>query len=282
MRLLVSDVRLHVSVFGEEWVEGERRPVIVAVHGGPGVDASSLRALMLSAVDYAQVVVPDQRGHGHSDHSEPRRWNLDTWADDLAGLIHVLGLDNPIVLGTSFGGFVVQHYLARHPDQPAGAVLVGTSARETDPVTVIERFRRAGGDHAADVMARAFYENTEDAEREWARVCAPLLRRQPPTPALTAALPHQISTVDVNLHFMPVLRQMDLRPGLANVRCPLLVLAGEHDPLIPPQAAEDIITALPPGIGELHLLDAAHTLLNDAAAPAHVLIRRFAEHITRG
>ncbi len=37
MRPLIGNARLHVSVLGEEWVKGVRRPVVVAVHGGPGV-----------------------------------------------------------------------------------------------------------------------------------------------------------------------------------------------------------------------------------------------------
>lgn len=280
MRPLIGDVRLHVSVLGEEWMDGVHRPVIVAVHGGPGVDAGTLRALMRPAAEYAQVLVPDQRGHGRSDYSEPGRWNLDTWADDLAELVTVLGVDQPVVLGTSFGGFVVQRYLARHPKQPAGAVLIGTSAREGDPVIVVERFRQAGGERAAEVMARAFRENTEDAEREWAEVCGPLLRRRAPSPAMTAALTHRIFTTEVNVHFMPALRRMDLRPGLAAARCPVLVLAGEQDPLIPPDMAEEIVSALPPGLAALHFLEAGHTILNDAAEDAHTLIREFAHRVT--
>jgi pimeloyl-ACP methyl ester carboxylesterase len=104
VRLLIGDVRVHVSVAGEEWQDGVRRPTIVALHGGPGLDGTKLRWLMRPAAEYAQVVVPDQRGHGHSDLSAPAQWNLDVWADDLAALIDVLGLHRPVVLGTSFGG----------------------------------------------------------------------------------------------------------------------------------------------------------------------------------
>lgn len=280
MRPLIGDVRLHVSVLGDEWVEGVRRPVIVALHGGPGVDAGTLAALMRPAAHYAQVIVPDQRGQGHSDRSDAARWTLDTWADDVAALVHQLGIDEPVVLGTSFGGFVVQHYLARHPQQPAGAVLIGTTAREPDRATLVERFRQVGGERAADVMARAFDGPSEDAEQEWAAVCGPLLRRQPATADLVAALPHRISTTDVNLHFMPALHRMDLRPGLAVARCPVLVLAGRHDPLNPPEMADEIVSALPPGLGHVHRLNGAHVLLNDAPEAAHVLIRDFVHRVT--
>jgi dienelactone hydrolase len=57
---------------------------------------------------------------------------------------------------------------------------------------------------------------------------------------------------------------MDLRPGLAAARCPVLVLAGALDPLIPPDVTAEIVEALPDGLGELHIIsDAAHEVLRD-------------------
>jgi pimeloyl-ACP methyl ester carboxylesterase len=130
---------------------------------------------MAPASENAQVLVPDQRRHGHSDLSEPSRWPLDTWADDLAALVDVLGLSRPVVLGTSFGGFVVQRYLARHPDQPAGAVLVSTIPRAPGEAETVERFRQLGGEPAAAAMQRSFREHTVElsasgrrsARRSW-------------------------------------------------------------------------------------------------------------------
>ena len=47
MRVSVRDVRLFFEVFGQEWVfSGEtlrRRPVLLGLHGGPGVDGTGLR-----------------------------------------------------------------------------------------------------------------------------------------------------------------------------------------------------------------------------------------------
>lgn len=282
MRLQIRDVRLHVSVLGDEWRHGERRPVIVALHGGPGVDGSGLRFLMSPAAEYAQVLIPDQRGHGHSDLSEPSRWNLDTWADDIAALIDALCSSRPVVFGTSFGGFVVQRYLSRHPDQPAGAILAGTSPRETNRAEAVERFRRVGGDRAAAAMQRSFEEHTPEALREWMDVCAPFLTRRAPSPAYHDATRDAVQTPEVNLHFMAALTNLDLRPGLAATRCSVLVLAGEHDPLIPPAVAAEIVSALPPGLGEMHVLSgAAHRLLSDEADTAHRLMREFVERVTR-
>lgn len=276
MRLAVGDVRLHVSVAGEEWQDGVRRPTIVAVHGGPGVDGTKLRWLMRPAADYAQVIVPDQRGHGRSDRSDPACWTLDAWADDLAALIEVLGVERPVVLGSSFGGFVIQRYLARHPDQPGGAILVGTCARLPGQDATVERFRALGGDEAAAAVARSFREETPEAETEWTRVCEPLMARLAPPKDLTRVLEYQVVTPEVGWSFSRTLATMDLRSGLASARCPVLLLVGTADPLIPVEAAMETIAALPSGLGELRTFpDAAHDVFIDVPEEAHAAVRRF-------
>lgn len=278
MRIRVGEVRLHATVRGDEWVGDRRRPTVVGVHGGPGLDGGFLRFALSSVSDFAQVVVADQRGHGRSDLGTPDQWNLDTWADDLAGLIDVLGLHAPVVLGTSFGGFVVQRYVARHPGQPAGVVLVSSGPRAASQAETVERFRELGGDGAAAAMALSFAEATGRAQQGWAQHCAPLMAVRPPTADLDRVMRARISTPEVNRHFTPLIPEMDLRPGLAAARCPVLVLVGERDPLVPPSNAAEAVLAVPDGLGTLHrIADAGHQLLWDAPDVGENLLRPFVE-----
>lgn len=279
VKVAVGDVRLHVTVRGDEWVGDQRRPAVVGVHGGPGLDGGFLRFALESASAFAQVVVPDQRGHGRSDLGTSDDWNLTIWADDLAGLIDVLGLHAPVVLGTSFGGFVVQRYLARHPDQPVGAVLVSTAPRAASQPETVERFRQVGGDKAAAAMALSFAEASEQAQQEWARHCAPLMSVRPATAQFDSVMQARISTPQVNRHFTPSIPGVDLRPGLAAVRCPVLVLVGEQDPLVPPSNAEEAVVAIPDGLVTLHrLANAGHQVLWDAPNIVEDLLRPFVGH----
>jgi pimeloyl-ACP methyl ester carboxylesterase len=72
MRIAVGGVRLFVEVFGQEWTfDGERRRVLIGLHGGPGLDGMKLRYQLAPLADVAQVIVPDQRGHGRSDYGTP-------------------------------------------------------------------------------------------------------------------------------------------------------------------------------------------------------------------
>ena len=49
--------------------------------------------------------------------------------DDVVALCEALGIERPVVLGQSFGGFVAQRYAARHPGHPSAIVLSSTAAR---------------------------------------------------------------------------------------------------------------------------------------------------------
>ena len=62
MRVQVGDIRLFFETYGAEWVlDGDRmrrRPVVIALHGGPGADATGLRCALAPLAGTAQLVVP--------------------------------------------------------------------------------------------------------------------------------------------------------------------------------------------------------------------------------
>ncbi|MDT0264208.1 alpha/beta fold hydrolase [Jatrophihabitans lederbergiae] len=91
----------------------------------------------------------------------------------------------------------------------------------------------------------------------------------------------RISTAQVNRHFTPSIPDMDLRPGLAAVRCPVLVLVGEHDPMVPPSNAEQAVAAIPVGLATLHRgPNAGHQVLWDAPDVVEDLLRPFVSRCT--
>ncbi|MGH9652014.1 MAG: alpha/beta fold hydrolase [Bryobacteraceae bacterium] len=103
----------------------------------------------------------------------------------------------------------------------------------------------------------------------------PLLRRHQ-NDAIDRVNSLRIRTMDVNEHFGAELFGMDLRPGLANVRCPVLVGVGEHDILAPPHLARELVDALPAGLGRLEVVpDASHEVLTDNSDAAWAAIRGF-------
>jgi pimeloyl-ACP methyl ester carboxylesterase len=88
-----------------------------------------------------------------------------------------------------------------------------------------------------------------------------------------AALPPEILAPSV-IGFL----DMDLRPGLRQVRVPALVLAGSHDRLTPVRAARDIAANL--GNAELVVIPGAgHTLMLERHAEINRLIGEFARRL---
>jgi pimeloyl-ACP methyl ester carboxylesterase len=148
-RVDVGGCGIHVTVHRAAR-RPERRPdgtapALVCLHGGPGVDGGGLRLMFAGLADVADVIVPDQRGHGRSDLSTPDRWDLDTWADDVAAVIDALGLTRPLVLGISFGGWVAIHHASRHPHQTGGLVVAAMTPRLPAPRQIAQRMGALAG-----------------------------------------------------------------------------------------------------------------------------------------
>ena len=248
MRIDIGDgVRLYVDVdgMGLAPVDGKlvERPTLLLLHGGPGLDHATYKLGMHEMRDSAQVVMYDHRGHGRSDRRTPDEWTLDTWADDVVRLCDALGIDHPVVFGNSFGGIVAQRYLGRYPEHPSKVILSSTQPR-WDQAASVEMFRRLGGDDAAEA-ADVFWSgrNDEATVARYLEVCGPLYTQQP------GSLFDSIEAVENRELFAywnaDEHKRFDLRSDLAQARCPVLVMAGEFDPVCPMSCSEEIVSALP-------------------------------------
>ncbi|MDP1793552.1 MAG: alpha/beta hydrolase [Acidimicrobiales bacterium] len=266
-------VRLFIDIDGLKWVfdgpELVERPTVLLLHGGPGLDHAAFKVGPLAGLsDIAQVVYYDHRGNGRSDGDDPTAWNLDTWADDVVRLCEALGIERPIVFGGSFGGMVAQRYLALHPEHPAKVILGYTTARQAVDEKV-EAFTKLGGPEVGEV-ARRFWELEEGSVEPYRQICAPFYSTRPADPRLVG----RALKTDVMRHFQRgEEHDMDLRPGLAAARCPVLVLGGELDPVCPVAMSREIAAALPPSLVELHIVPGASH--RDVTIAAIDVIRAF-------
>lgn len=280
MRVSIGSVRLFVEVFGQEQVfmggRMQRRHALVGLHGGPGQDGTTLRHGLAPLADTAQVLVPDLRGHGRSDHGTPADWGLATWAADIYNLNTVLGVDRPVLLGQSFGGFVAQQYAFTYRDQISGLVLVSTAPRYPGAEAVIARAREVGGSETASALRRGI-ENPDDEASPKDRELLQALYERRHDPDLEELKALVVHTPAVAHAWVPTAQQgLDLRSSLVAVKCPTLVLVGALDPINPPALAQEIVDAMPHGLAELRVVpDAAHRVLNDNPDFTHRCIREF-------
>jgi proline iminopeptidase len=244
----VNGARLFFDVEGASLVpdgpDMVQKPTVILVHGGPGADHTVYKPFFSQLSDIAQVVYYDHRGNGRSDECDQSTWNLDQWGDDLFELCNTLGIEKPIVLGTSFGGFVAQSYATRHPGHASKLILVSTAAK-VDFSIIYETFKRLGGDEIREV-AETYWENpTPERRAQYRDLCVPYYQFN------KGGSRDWISRIrwnnDTAMWFNGPRNehgQMDYRGDLAKIDCPTLVMVGKDDPITPHEFSEVIVEHL--------------------------------------
>ncbi|MEM9426433.1 MAG: alpha/beta hydrolase [Pseudomonadota bacterium] len=284
MYTYVNGTRIYFDIDGEGLTPDgaviRKKPTVVMVHGGPGADHTVSKPYFSQLTDIAQVVFYDHRGNGRSSGDDPNQWNLAQWGDDLHGLCDALGIERPIVIGTSFGGFVSLAYATRHPDHAAGLVLISTAAK-VEFQEVYQAFERLGGAEIAKI-AQEYWENpTEDGRALYRDRCVPLYQR------VESASLEWLSRVlwrnETALHFNGPYAEhgrMDFRNDLNRIACPVLLMVGEEDPITPPVFSDVIADHLPESQLTYHrFADCGHGVVADRPEEARRAIRTFIERI---
>ncbi len=279
MRVSIGDCRLFVDIEGAGLVPDgptmRERTTVILLHGGPGMDHSSFKPQWSALTDIAQVVYCDHRGQGRSDRSDPASWNLRQWAADLVALCDALGVVDPVVYGVSFGGMVALQYLVDHPDHADRVILDSTTAR-SDPELMLPVFERLGGPEVRAIAEAFWSEPTPERMREYFRHCMPLYSRTTaPDAKDRSARQLEVSNYDLFERWSRTEEStFDLTARLGEVRAPVLLLAGEDDPVCPIAGAEIIAAGIPHARFE-RFADCGHGVWRDQPERAFRLIREF-------
>ncbi|MBN2699995.1 MAG: pimeloyl-ACP methyl ester esterase BioH [Methylothermaceae bacterium] len=210
-------------------------PRLVLIHGWAmhsGVWREMAESL---AVDF-QVTCVDLPGHGRSP-----AWNEWTLADTAAALAE-LEMGPALWLGWSLGGQVVLELARCYPDQVSGLISLAAN-----PHFVAE----GEWPGMSPTVFKSFVEGVEiDAGKALNRFLALACRGAvDPKRCLrrlqsdwTQYPPPSLTTLRQGL---AILRQADLRGDLNEIACPVAVVAGREDCLVPFAAAERLARGLP-------------------------------------
>ena len=112
-------LRLHVR----EWGKADGPPILF-IHGLSQSHLCWARQYESALAEEFRLVAYDLRGHGMSEAPlEPEPYtNGALWADDVAAIIEQLRLDRPVLVGWSYGGFIICDYLRAHGQDRIAAV----------------------------------------------------------------------------------------------------------------------------------------------------------------
>jgi len=238
------------------WREVGSGPVLLCHPGGPGCSAAYFGDLPDLAARRTLVLL-DPRGTGGSDRpADSAGYDLEQYAGDVEAVREHLGLERLDLLGHSHGGFVAMTWGVAHPERVGRLVLASTVPRFTDDIRALQK-QRVGGHHGQpyfeDAMAalqahqRGEYRDDEELgelRRRESPLFAPVGVDRRDIAAVGEALRRAGTNADALRHFnRSVAGAMDLRPQLARIDAPTLVVGGAEDVFSP--GLQEIADALP-------------------------------------
>jgi pimeloyl-ACP methyl ester carboxylesterase len=213
------------------FVGGEGPPLVV-VHGlgGAAVNFTLLAPLLARR---HRVLIPDLPGHGKTEPLE-RADGLTAYADHVAALAELEGMFPAPLIGYSMGGVIALRLAVSRPKSVTGLALVAAAG-------IVSVSRRAeiwlavtGALRPAQIMTR--FRGTFARRPRlrwlpfglWGAVDPPALAPEGVIGFLEGPSQH----TDVGMAGRALLRD-DPRPDLDHVRCPVLLLWGSRDRLVP-------------------------------------------------
>ena len=249
MKAKVNGTELFFDVEGSALVPMEgrmvERPVCFVLHGGPGVDSSTLRPWLPPLAKVMQLVYVDYRNTGRSLRMPLETCTVENMIDDLEALRLHLGLDRIAFLGHSFGGILAMPYAIKYPHSVSHLILVNTSAYwgaegEAEKWANLERLASTRPDLAPLIAEytdgyaeRGLGLTNEEARAKSQKTMGIWFHRLDPQKIAEISRDRAAMTILstelsnwMMTHEMP---KYDMRPGLREITAPTLIMTGRWD-----------------------------------------------------
>ncbi len=218
------------------YVEQGRGPVLVLLHAFP-LSGAMWQADAERLAHAARVITPDLPGFGRSPRlAEP---SIPAMAQAVAVLLDGLGLSQPVIVaGLSMGGYVAFECFRQFPNRIKALGLFSTKAapdsvaQREGRLKLVDQLRQTGIDALMQATVPKLLGPTTVSRR----------------PAVAAEVERAVRAASVD-GIIDALRAMaarrDSRPLLASSTCPMLVVAGSEDRVIPVAESEAMAKAIP-------------------------------------
>jgi 3-oxoadipate enol-lactonase len=215
-------------------IDGADGAWVVLAHA-LGVDHQLWDSIAQRLATRYRVLRYDARGHGKT--SAPHgAYTLFQMADDVAGLLDALSVEQAHFVGLSMGGMVGQVLGVRHAQRLRSLTLCDTVCHT--PVSAHAMWDERIGQVEAHGMSGI----VEPTMQRW--LTTPFREAHPDTverirELLRATPPHGY------VGACTAIKALDTRTSLARIACPTLVMTGEHDTGAPVEVAREIAAHIP-------------------------------------
>jgi 3-oxoadipate enol-lactonase len=197
----------------------------------------------LSMLPGFKCIYFDNRGTGLSDKPEGI-YTIEQMADDASNLLAALNIPKAKVFGISMGGMIAQELTLRHPEQVEKVVLGctmagGPTAKMASPevsMKLVEgtKLMASNPEQGFDLILPLLYpEEFAKAHPEIKQLMLAGMKMMPATPS---------DSVDRTI---AGIMTFDASDRLGQIKCPVLIVHGEQDLLIPAENAHLIKSRIP-------------------------------------
>jgi non-heme chloroperoxidase len=241
---------------------------IVFIHGFSGNHLSWDRMFSGTLASEFHLVTYDLRGHGASDKplDAANYTNGEMWADDLAAVIQAKNLVKPVLVGWSYGAYVIADYIRKFGDGNLGGVVFLGASTKLGTAQAVEFLTPEVLAVFPDLLS-AEVRKSIDATRTLTRMFANPLSDAPWEIAYGGAM-----MVPPQVRVGMFSRALENDDVLAKIRVPTLAIHGTIDRIVRVIAARHTVRTVPnaklrlyEGIGHAPNLESPERLGNDLA-----------------
>jgi 3-oxoadipate enol-lactonase len=184
-----------------------------------------------------RLVALDWRGFGESEITNTVS-TMELFADDIAGLMDSLGIQQAVLCGLSMGGYAAFAFLRKYPQRVSGLILADTRPGADTPEAQANRENVA---RIAETQGTGAI-----ADLQVPRVLSEYTRLHHPQVEMRV---RQMIEAATSQGIAAASRGMGQRADstdlLARIACPTLIIVGEQDALTPPGVAQEYAAQIP-------------------------------------
>jgi non-heme chloroperoxidase len=239
-------VRLYVVEAGDP-----AGPPIVFLHGFARASGCWAAQFAGRLANRFRLVALDLRGHGSSDKPAQGYGDPQFWAGDLAAVVEQLRLSRPVLVGWSYGGLVICDYVRERGEADvAGYCFVGAvTSLNTEPALrlVGPEFRQL-----IPAMLGSDPDARERADRDFCQLCTVA----PRSDVERGQTGQQLRACPRHVRQALFRRTADNAALVGELSRPVLIVHGDRDRVVRPDASVELARALPrarlslyPGVG---------------------------------